>query len=175
MLYARELQNARPANNKLNVFDLLALFRASQGESQRYTDEVTLRKLIDEGLLIPAQDGYKLPERYYEIVKKTTVNVTGQKDDTINVQLLDTNKLTERQTVIYNSIKEGVQLNVQLNTTDLSNKLSIGFKTMQRELKVIENLGLIARVGSKKTGHWEVINKGLKREYGKSFAFSFAG
>ena len=160
MLYARELQNARPANNKLNVFDLLALFRASQGESQRYTDEVTLRKLIDEGLLIPAQDGYKLPERYYEIVKKTTVNVTGQKDDTINVQLLDTNKLTERQTVIYNSIKEGVQLNVQLNTTDLSNKLSIGFKTMQRELKVIENLGLIVRVGSKKTGHWEVINKG---------------
>ncbi len=63
MLYARELQNARPANNKLNVFDLLALFRASQGESQRHTDEVTLRKLIDEGLLIPAQDGYKLSER----------------------------------------------------------------------------------------------------------------
>ena len=49
MLYARELQNARPANNKLNVFDLLALFRASQGDSQRHTDEVTLRKLIDEG------------------------------------------------------------------------------------------------------------------------------
>ena len=47
MLYARELQNARPANNKLNVFDLLALFRASQGDSQRHTDEVTLRKLID--------------------------------------------------------------------------------------------------------------------------------
>ena len=163
MLYARELQNARPANNKLNVFDLLALFRASQGDSQRYTDEVTLRKLIDEGLLISAQDGYKLPERYYEIVKKTTANVTGQKDDTINVQLLDVNKLTERQIVIYNSIKEGVQLNVQLNTTDLSNKLSIGFKTMQRELKVIENLGLIVRVGSKKTGHWELIKNISKK------------
>ena len=118
---------------------------------------MTLRKLIDEGLLISAQDGYKLSDRYYEIVKKTTVNVTGQKDDTINVQLLDINKLTERQTIIYNSIKEGVQLNVQLNTTDLSNKLSIGFKTMQRELKVIENLGLIVRVGSRKTGHWELI------------------
>ena len=51
---------------------------------------------------------YKLSDRYYEIVKKTTVNVTGQKDDTINVQLLDTNKLTERQTVIYNSIKDAV-------------------------------------------------------------------
>ena len=130
---------------------------------QRHTDEVTLRKLIDEGLLVSAQDGYKLSDRYYEIVKKTTVNVTGQKDDTINVQLLDINKLTERQTIIYNSIKEGVQLNVQLNTTDLSNKLSIGFKTMQRELKVIENLGLIVRVGSKKTGHWELIKNISKK------------
>lgn len=50
-------------------------------------------------------------------------------------------------------------INVQLNTTDLSNKLSIGFKTMQRELKVIETLGLIVRVGSKKTGHWELTNQ----------------
>lgn len=99
---------------------------------------------------------YKLSDRYYEIVKKTTVNVIGQKDDTINVQLSNINKLTEHQIVIYNSIKESVQLNVQLNTTDLSNKLRIGFKTMQRELKVIENLGLIVRVGSKKTGHWDI-------------------
>ena len=106
---------------------------------------------------------YKLSDRYYEIVKKTTVNVTGQKDDTINVQLSNINKLTERQTVIYNNIKESVQLNVQLNTTDLSNKLSIGFKTMQRELKVIENLGLIVRVGSKKTGHWELIKNISKK------------
>ena len=156
MLYARELQNDRPANNKLNVFDLLALFRASQGESQRHTDEVTLRKLIDEGLLISAQDGYKLSDRYYEIAKNTAVDVIGQDSDAVNVQLSNAIELTERQNIIYNSIKESVQLNVQLNTTDLSNKLNIGFKTMQRELKVIENLGLIVRVGSKKTGHWEI-------------------
>lgn len=159
MLYARELQNDRPANNKLNVFDLLALFRASQGDSQRHTDEVTLRKLIGEGLLISAQDGYKLSDRYYEIAKNTAVDVIGQDSDTINVQLSNAIELTERQNIIYNSIKESVQLNVQLNTTDLSNKLNIGFKTMQRELKVIETLGLIARVGSKKTGHWELINQ----------------
>ena len=156
MLYARELQNDRPANNKLNVFDLLALFRASQGDSQRHTDEVTLRKLIDEGLLISAQDGYKLSDRYYEIAKNTAVDVIGQDSDTVNVQLSNAIELTERQNIIYNSIKESVQLNVQLNTTDLSNKLNIGFKTMQRELKVIETLGLIVRVGSKKTGHWEI-------------------
>ena len=112
---------------------------------------------------------YKLSDRYYEIVKNVgtveddrkeddtvndTVNLSqlterqrkiyeaiknGMENDTINVQLSNINKLTERQIVIYNSIKESVQLNVQLNTTDLSNKLRIGFKTMQRELKVIGN------------------------------------
>lgn len=129
---------------------------------------------------------YKLSDSYYEIVKNVgtveddrkeddtvndTVNLSqlterqrkiyeaiknGMENDTINVQLSNINKLTERQIVIYNSIKESVQLNVQLNTTDLSNKLRIGFKTMQRELKVIENLGLIVRVGSKKTGQWDI-------------------
>ena len=89
------------------------------------------------------------------IVKNTIDNVP-EKNDTINIQLLYTNKLTEHQIVISNSIRECVQLNLQLNTTDLSNKLSIGFKTMQRELKVIETLGLIVRVGNKKTGHWEI-------------------
>ena len=89
------------------------------------------------------------------IVKNTIDNVP-EKNDTINIQLLYTKKLTEHQIVISNSIRECVQLNLQLNTTDLSNKLSIGFKTMQRELKVIENLGLIVRIGRKKTGHWEI-------------------
>ena len=157
MLYARELQNARPANSKLNVFDLLALFRASQGDSQRHTDEVTLHKLLGEGLLVQITDGYKLADRYYEIAKNTSVDKNDRKDDMVNVQLQSINKLTERQKIIYKVIKDAVQLNVQLNTTDLSNKLNIGFKTMQRELKVIETLGLITRVGSKKTGHWESI------------------
>ena len=100
MIYARAMQNARPANNKLNVFDLLALFRASQGDRQRHTDEVTLRKLIDEGLLISAQDGYKLSDRYYEIVKNVGTIENTKKNDTVNVQINDTVKLshpTERQ------------------------------------------------------------------------------
>lgn len=155
MLYARELQNARPANNKLNVFDLLALFRASQGDSQRYTDEVTLRKLIDEGLLISAQDGYKLSDRYYEIVKNVGTIENTKKNDTVNVQINDTVKLsqlTERQRKIYEVIK-----NVPVNIPNLASMLGVSEKTIKRDIAAMQSAGLIKRVGSDKTGHWEVV------------------
>ena len=164
MLYARELQNARPANNKLNVFDLLALFRASQGDSQRHTDEVTLRKLTDEGLLITAQDGYKLSDRYYEIAKNTAVDVIGQDSDTKNVPVNDTVKLsqlTERQKRIYCIIKDGTingTINDTINAQTLSEALGASVTTIKRDLYVLRDLNLIKYVGSNKTGHWEVIN-----------------
>ena len=165
MLYARELQNARPTNNKLNVFDLLALFRASQGDSQRHTDEVTLRKLIDEGLLIPAQDGYKLSDRYYEIVKNVGIVENNRKDDTVNVPVNDTVKspqLTERQKRIYHIIKDGT-INDTANDTvtakTLSEALGASIITIKRDLAAMQSVGVIKRVGSDKTGHWEAIVK----------------
>ena len=159
MLYARELQNARPANNKLNVFDLLALFRASQGDSQRHTDEVTLRKLIDEGLLISAQDSYKLSDRYYEIVKNVGTIENTKKNDTVNVQINDTVKLsqlTERQRKIYEAIKN-VPVNVPVNVPNLASMLGVSEKTIKRDIAAMQSAGLIKRVGSDKTGHWEVV------------------
>ena len=169
MLYARELQNARPANNKLNVFDLLALFRASQGESQRHTDEVTLRKLTDEGLLISAQDGYKLSDRYYVIVKNVGTVEDNRKDDTVNVPVNDTVKLpqlTERQKKIYHIIKDGT-INDTVNDTandtvtakTLSEALGASIITIKRDLAAMQSVGVIKRVGSDKTGHWEAIVK----------------
>ena len=169
MLYARELQNARPANNKLNVFDLLALFRASQGDSQRYTDEVTLRKLIDEGLLISAQDGYKLSDRYYEIVKNVGTVEDNRKNDTVNVPVNDTVKLsqlTERQKRIYHIIKDGTIndtandiVNDTVTAKTLSESLGTSIITIKRDLAAMQSMGVIKRVGSDKTGHWEVVNK----------------
>lgn len=164
MLYARELQNDRPANNKLNVFDLLALFRASQGESQRHTDEVTLRKLIDKGLLISAQDGYKLSDRYYEIAKNVGTVEDNRKDDTVNVPVNDTVKLpqlTERQKKIYHIIKDGTindTINDTINAQTLSDALGASVITVKRDLYVLRDMNLIRYVGSNKTGHWEIVD-----------------
>ena len=150
------MQNARHAHNKLNVFDLLALFRASQGESQRHTDELTLRKLTNEGLLISAQDGYKLSERYYDMAKNVGTVENTPKDDTVNVPVNGTVKLsqlTERQYRIYEAIK-----NIPVNVPNLASMLGVSEKTIKRDIAAMQSAGFIKRIGSDKTGHWEVID-----------------
>lgn len=153
-----------------NIFDLLALFRASQGESQRHTDEVTLRKLIEEELLISAQDGYKLSDRYYEIAKNVGTIENTQKNDTVNVPINNTVKLsqlTERQRKIYDIIKnvtiknqENCTINCTINAQFLSEFLGISLRTTKSDLYALRDMNLIQYVGSNKTGHWEIINKG---------------
>jgi predicted HTH transcriptional regulator len=43
---------------------------------------------------------------------------------------------------------------------EIANKLSLTRKTIQRHIQDLKNSGLIRRIGSDKTGHWEVIKKG---------------
>ena len=133
--------------------------RASQGESQHHTDEVTLRKLIDAGLLISTQDGYKLSDRYYEIVKNVGTVEDERKDDTVNVPVNDTVKLpqlTERQHKIYEAINN-VPVNVPVNVPNLATMLGVSEKTIKRDIAAMQSVGIIKRVGSDKTGHWEVV------------------
>ena len=60
---------------------------------------------------------------------------------------------SERQIVIYNTIKN----NVAVNTKYLSELLNLNRKTIQRDLLVLRDMQLIQWVGSAKTGHWQVI------------------
>ena len=60
---------------------------------------------------------------------------------------------TERQIIIYNTIKN----NVAVNTKYLSELLNLNRKTIQRDLLVLRDKQLIQWVGSAKTGHWQVI------------------
>lgn len=55
-------------------------------------------------------------------------------------------KLTERQL-----------LNDTLNITNIANQLNVSIITLKRDFQALRKLGYIKRVGSKKTGHWEVI------------------
>ena len=62
-------------------------------------------------------------------------------------------QLSERQIVIYSTIKS----NVAVNTKLLSEQLQLNRKTIQRDLLVLRDKNLIQWIGSAKTGHWEVI------------------
>ena len=71
----------------------------------------------------------------------------------VNVAVNVAEQLTERQFVIYSTIKG----NVAVNTKFLSEQLHLNRKTIQRDLLVLRDKNFIQWIGSAKTGHWEVI------------------
>ena len=71
-----------------------------------------------------------------------------------NVAVNVAEQLSERQVVIYSTIKS----NVAVNTKYLSEQLNLNRKTIQRDLLVLRDKNLIQWIGSAKTGHWEVIS-----------------
>ena len=88
---------------------------------------------------------------------------TAQDNDTVNVPVNDTIKLsqlTERQRKIYEPIKSGmvnVPVNVPINVSGLATMFNVSEKTIKRDLYVLRDLNLIKYVGSNKTGHWEAV------------------
>ena len=102
---------------------------------------------------------YKLSDRYYEIVKNVgTVEDDRKEDDTVNVPVNDTvnlSQLTERQRKIHEAIKN-VPINVPINVPNLASLLGVSEKTIKRDIASMQSAGLIKRVGSDKTGHWDI-------------------
>ena len=50
----------------------------------------------------------------------------------------------------------GLKQNPYITQTDLANELSLSRRTVQRIMKELMNDGKIKRVGSTRTGHWEI-------------------
>ena len=69
-------------------------------------------------------------------------------------------QLTDNQRKVYDYLKimaqDGEPLNEPLNTTHIANKLNMAYSTVKRIMKFLEQNGLILRIGSKKTGYWQV-------------------
>ncbi|MCM1499309.1 MAG: winged helix-turn-helix transcriptional regulator [Clostridium sp.] len=49
----------------------------------------------------------------------------------------------------------------KITRVELQKKTSLGKGTIDRAIKALKENSLIERVGSNKTGHWKIINKGL--------------
>lgn len=47
--------------------------------------------------------------------------------------------------------------NVPVNVPNLASMLGVSEKTIKRDIAAMQSAGLIKRVGSDKTGHWEVV------------------
>ena len=93
---------------------------------------------------------WDLRNRYLHIHPSEEWRVQPNLGESVAVNVAE--QLSERQVVIYSTIKS----NVAVNTKLLSEQLQLNRKTIQRDLLVLRNKNLIQWIGSAKTGHWEV-------------------
>ena len=94
---------------------------------------------------------WDLRNRYLHIHPSEEWKVQPNLGENVAVNVAE--QLSERQFVIYSTIKS----NVAVNTKLLSEQLQLNRKTIQRDLLVLRDQNLIQWIGSAKTGHWEVI------------------
>lgn len=66
-------------------------------------------------------------------------------------------ELTERQQEILHLLRENPELTSQKISQKISQINSASARTIIKDMKVLQEVGLLQRVGSKKEGHWEVI------------------
>lgn len=155
LLYVKQIQDGRSEADKLNVFDLLALYKASKNESLRDTDNETLNKLLREGLLVDTNSGYKLPKEYDDLA------VTFIESGGDNVEDVDSTQLTERQRIIYDAIKNYTQVTAKEMADTLADTLAVTLalskRTVEREISFLRNNGFIRKEGKKNKGFWVVL------------------
>lgn len=67
----------------------------------------------------------------------------------------DPKELTERQKVILNLIRDNSGITIQ----EMTQKTKVSEKTIKRDIRQLQDWGLLSRSGGRKIGHWEVINR----------------
>lgn len=65
-------------------------------------------------------------------------------------------QLTENEEKVFYFIKEFDQLNDQLTTGYIARKMGLSYSTIQRVLRVLKQKNMVQRVGSDKTGFWQI-------------------
>lgn len=67
------------------------------------------------------------------------------------------NKITVNLTKVQQSILEAIDKDKNISQTELAQKLSLARETINRNMKKLQEQGIIKRIGAKKNGHWEVL------------------
>ena len=57
-----------------------------------------------------------------------------------------------------NNLIQDIRKNKNITQTELAQKYKVNRETIKRDLQYLQEKNIIKRVGSKKTGCWEIIN-----------------
>ena len=109
-----------------------------------------IRIIIKRELFFGIQQGGRIDPKTGRLIKA---------DDTKNVTNDDTKKLTDRQRVILEMLSvgdmENVTKNQRVSTTLLAGKFCKDPRTIKRDMKVLQELGLVEHIGPTNGGYWK--------------------
>ena len=143
-----------------------ALVRAnySNGPKRIYMNTEYLERFFRNIML---GENNELKNRYTHIEYDEYIKKFGEnkKSSEKNLPVNDTeksheshSKVTVNLTVVQHNIITAIKQNRFVSQTEISKELSIARETVNRNMKKLQEHGIIKRVGADKNGHWEVIS-----------------
>ncbi|MBR0125501.1 MAG: MarR family transcriptional regulator, partial [Treponema sp.] len=142
-----------------------ALVRANYTNMQKgiYMNTEYLEKFFRNILL---DENNELKNRYTHIDYDGYIKKFGdnQKSSEINQPINDTQKsheshrkVTVNLTVVQQDIITAIKQNQFVSQTEIAKELSLARETVNRNMKKMQEQGIIQRIGADKNGRWEVI------------------
>ena len=142
-----------------------ALVRANYTNMQKgiYMNTEYLEKFFRNILL---DENNELKNRYIHIDYDEYIKKFGdnQKSSEINQPINDTqksheshSKVTVNLTVVQQDIITAIKQNQFVSQTEIAKELSLARETVNRNMKKMQEQGIIQRIGADKNGRWEVI------------------
>jgi fido (protein-threonine AMPylation protein) len=128
-----------------------ALVRANYADISRNIDktEIYLNRFLSN-LVFGEKNVLKNRELHINFVANVDVNDTvKQKSDTVKIENDTVND------TVFNLIKE----NPSITAEEIKVKLNISIATVKRKIKILKEKGIITRIGSDKTGIWQINEK----------------
>ena len=104
-------------------------------------------------VILPIHEAFKVDES--ERVPETAVKTRMDTSDTVNGTVND----VVLPFSLANRIVEAINANCRITYDALAVITGASRRTISREIKMLSQRGVIRRIGSDKTGHWEVIGK----------------
>ena len=108
--------------------------------------------LVDEGLLLRSKSGkLSMGKEYKRIAKEMSGVKNGDVNGGINGELESQLNESQKKTLEY------IRQHDDYNTNQISAGLGVPFDTVDKHIRVLQKLGLIAHRGSKRTGVYHAL------------------